>query len=314
MQLLITILFLLITAVFCRSQETPLTPEFKSSSIDRMVELINSNYVFEDVARSTTEHLKSKHRAGAFNDIIDVQSFARALTQEVQSINHDKHMRIRPNPGGGGGRRQADDGRGGFFESKILDNNIGYIDMRGFMRVSIASKYADEHMKKLANTDAVIIDMRKNGGGTPEMVQYFCSYFFNNRVHLNSLYWRRANRTDDFWTIDVNGKKLPGVPLFVLTSSYTFSGGEEFCYNMQTQKRATLIGETTGGGANPGEMFTVNDQLVIFIPTGRAINPITKTNWEGTGVVPEIKVPADEALTKATELAKAAAEKYRRGK
>jgi hypothetical protein len=290
----------------CDAQETALTPEFKSSTVDRMVELINSNYVFDDIAKSTGEHLKRKLQAGAFNDFNDASAFARALTQEVQSINHDKHMRIKPNPGGNGGRRPADDGRGGFYESKILENNIGYIDMRGFLRASIASKYADEHMKKLGNTDAIIIDMRKNGGGSPDMVQYFCSYFFDKPTHLNSLYWRKTNRTDDFWTIDVKGKKMPDVPLFVLTSSYTFSGGEEFCYNMQTQKRATLIGETTGGGANPGEMFTVNDELVIFIPTGRAINPITKTNWEGTGVVPDIKIPADEALTKALQLANSA--------
>jgi hypothetical protein len=313
MQRLITFLLLLMGPVSCHSQETALTMEFKSTSIDRIVELINANYVFEDIAKSTGEHLKTKLMAGTFNDITDAPSFARALTQEVQSINHDKHMRVRPNSGGDGGRRPTDDGRGGFYESKMLDNNVGYIDMRGFLPAFIASKYADEHMRKLATADAIIIDMRKNGGGSPDMVQYFCSYFFDKRVHLNSLYWRKANRTDDFWTMDVNGKKMPNVPLFVLTSSNTFSGGEEFCYNMQTQKRATLIGETTGGGANPGEMFTVNNQLVIFIPTGRAINPITKANWEGTGVVPDIKIPADEALTKAIELAKDAAEKYRRG-
>jgi hypothetical protein len=311
-RLTISLLLLAGTISGC-SQDTSLTQEFKSSTIARVVTLINANYVFENVGEKTGEHLQAKMKAGAFDDIKDIPSFARALTQEVQSINHDKHMRIRPNPGGDGGRRKSDDGGGGFYESKMLDNNIGYVDMRGFMRASIASKYADEHMKKLSNADAIIIDMRKNGGGSPDMVQYFCSYFFDKRVHLNSLYWRKAKRTDEFWTIDVEGKKLPDVPLFVLTSSYTFSGGEEFCYNMQTQKRATLIGETTGGGANPGEMFTVNDQLVIFIPTGRAINPITKTNWEGTGVVPEVKVPADEALTKAIELAKSAAEK-RRGK
>ena len=116
---------------------------------------------------------------------------------------------------------------------------------------------------------------------------------------------------EEFWTMDVKGKRLPDVPLFILTSDRTFSAAEEFSYNMQTQKRATLIGETTGGGANPGGGMPINEKMMVFIPTGRAINPITGTNWEGVGVVPEVKVPVEEALDKATELAKEAAEKYR---
>ncbi len=144
------------------------------------------------------------------------------------------------------------------------------------------------------------------------MVQYLCSYFFGEKVHLNSLYWREGDRTDEFWTLEkVNGTKMPDVPLFVLTSNYTFSGAEEFSYNMQTQKRATLIGETTGGGANPGGTRPINDNLSVFIPTGKAINPITGTNWEGVGVVPEVKVEADVALEKGIELATAAAKEYR---
>ncbi len=171
---------------------------------------------------------------------------------------------------------------------------------------------ADRSMAIISGSDAIIIDLRKNGGGSPAMVQYLCSYFFGERVHLNSLYWRQGDRTDEFWTLDeIGGKKLPNVPLFVLTSSRTFSGAEEFSYNMQTQKRATLIGETTGGGANPGGGFRVNADLTVFIPTGAAINPITGTNWEGVGVVPEIKTSAEEALEKAISLAKEAATVYR---
>ena len=147
------------------------------------------------------------------------------------------------------------------------------------------------------------------------MVQYLCSYFFDERVHLNSLYWRRGDRTEEYWTLEeVGGKKLPDVPLFVLTSSRTFSGAEEFSYNMQTRKRATLVGETTGGGANPGGGFPINADLTVFIPTGAAVNPVTGTNWEGVGVVPEVKTTAEEALDQAMVLAKKAAEEYRNGK
>src|SRR5436190_7054535 len=130
---IISILFLASATSGC-SQDNATTQEFKSSTIDQLVTLINANYVFEDVAKSTGAHLHTRLKAGAFNEVKDADAFARILTMEVQSINHDKHMRIRPNRGGDSGRRQSDDGSGGFKESKMLDDNIGYIDMRGFLR------------------------------------------------------------------------------------------------------------------------------------------------------------------------------------
>lgn len=143
------------------------------------------------------------------------------------------------------------------------------------------------------------------------MVQYLCSYFFNEPAHLNSLYWRAGDRTDEFWTHDdIIGKKMPDVPLFILTARRTFSGAEEFAYNMQTRERATLIGEVTGGGANPGGTRLINKDFMLFIPTGRAINPVTGTNWEGVGVKPEIEIDADSALFVAVEKATIAAENY----
>ncbi|MDJ0764442.1 MAG: S41 family peptidase [Myxococcota bacterium] len=127
------------------------------------------------------------------------------------------------------------------------------------------------------------------------------------------MYWRAGDRTEEFWTLDeIDGKKRPDVPVFVLTSDRTFSGAEEFTYNLQTRKRATIVGETTGGGANPGEVFDISPHLGIFVSTGKAINPVTKTNWEGIGVKPDVEVDAEHALEKATALAKRAARKYRK--
>jgi predicted negative regulator of RcsB-dependent stress response len=177
-----------------------------------------------------------------------------------------------------------------------------------FPPLASAKGYADLAMKFLATADALIIDLRHNGGGNPDLIQYLCSYLFEKPTHINSLYYRAANQTTDFITFEkVDGKKMHDIPLFLLTSAQTFSGGEEFAYDIQTQKRGTLIGEVTGGGANPGGMFPVTGALAIFIPTGRAINPVTKTNWEGVGVVPEIKCSADQALETALPLARAAA-------
>jgi hypothetical protein len=153
----------------------------------------------------------------------------------------------------------------------------------------------------------MIVDIRANGGGSPHMVALVTSYLFGNeRVHLNSLYFRPADRTDDFYTDpSVAGRKFgPDKPVYVLTSARTFSGAEEFAYNLQTRKRAIIVGETTGGGAHPGEGVSLPHGLMMFVPTGRAINPITKTNWEGVGVRPDVPVAADAALEKAHQLAR----------
>ena len=204
-------------------------------------------------------------------------------------------------------------GNYGFEKLEFLPGNIGYLKLNGFSSDPAARETATAAMNFLAGCDALIIDLRGNGGGNPSMIQYLSSYLFDQPTHLNSLYFREGDRTEEFWTrTDVPGEKVgQDVPLYVLTSDYTFSGGEEFAYNIQTQKRGTLIGETTGGGANPGGAHPVGDRFMIFVPNGRAINPITNTNWEGVGVKPEIEMPAAEAYDKALELATEAAEKQR---
>jgi C-terminal processing protease CtpA/Prc len=152
-------------------------------------------------------------------------------------------------------------------------------------------------MAFLANVDALVVDLRRNGGGDPSMIQFLPSYFFAERTHLNSFEWRGREGLEEFWTFeDVPGKRLVDVPIFVLTSSSTFSAAEEFTYNLKNLERATIVGATTGGGAHPGDSHAIAGLLSVFIPQGRAINPITKTNWEGTGVEPHLEVPAEQAL------------------
>lgn len=321
------VLFSLHTALRAQNA-TALTADFKKSTIEQISALLNERYVFPDVAKATGEHLEKQLKAGTFDKCEDIKTFAEALTREAQSVAKDKHLRIRPVPpeephaadtpellveGRLQNKARQREYTAGFAAVKKLEGNVGYVDLRGFAPPQMGAPVADHYMGLLATSDAVIIDLRKNGGGNPAMVQYLCSYFFDKHLHLNSLYWREGDRTEEFWTLDrVGGKKMPDVPLFILTSQHTFSGAEEFSYNMQTQKRATLVGETTGGGANPGGGMPVNDQLMMFVPTGRAINPITKTNWEGVGVVPEVQVAETEALDKALELAKEAAADFRR--
>jgi tetratricopeptide (TPR) repeat protein len=189
---------------------------------------------------------------------------------------------------------------------------VGYLKFDYFGPLPLVRETAAAAMHMLAGADAIIFDMRENGGGSPETVQFICTYLFGERTHLNSLYWREGDRTEEFWTLDdVPGERMPDVPVFVLTSSETFSGAEEFAYNLRTRERATLVGETTGGGANPGGGYPLAAGLGLFVPEGRAINPVTGTNWEGTGVEPHVEASAESALDVALPLARDAAARYR---
>jgi len=125
----------------------------------------------------------------------------------------------------------------GFREIKILSGNVGYLDLRSFEPLELAREKATSAFRFLENTDALIIDLRNNHGGNPSMVQYICSIFFEKPTLLNSIYWRRGDYTENFWSMsNITIDKRPQVPLFILISARTFSGGEEFAYNLQKQK------------------------------------------------------------------------------
>ena len=325
-QLPILFVALLFNTGICNAQDNSLTKEYKKEVIQNITQLMNDFYVFPEVAKLTEAHLKAQLLNGYFNQFENNETFAIALTNSVQAINKDKHMRIWSNQASNDSEkpqeRTVDEyitridrsraANAGFNTVKILEGNVGYLDLRGFAGLETGKEIADAYMKLMSRTDAIIIDLSKNGGGSPNMVQYLCSYFFNQKLLLNSLYWREGNSTQEFWTLDeVGGRRLHDVPLFIITSERTFSAAEEFSYNMQTQKRATLVGQTTGGGANPGRSMRINANLRVFIPTGKAINPITKTNWESVGVIPEIETTVEGAYDKTLELAQKAAESYR---
>lgn len=297
----------------------------RTAVIERIGSMLEERYVFADVAAETAAHLAAELESGVFDDMSDPAAFASGLTEAIQQVTHDKHIRVvvrRPaqvqmaeqNPARAMAEQIARQRQQnwGFERVERLEGNVGYIDMRYFAGNPEARATASAAMNFLGNVDAIIFDMRRNGGGSPEMIRYISSYLFDEPTHLNSLYWRQGDRTDEFWTLaDVPGPRLADTPVFVLTSDYTFSGAEEFSYNLKTRKRATIVGETTGGGANPGGTVPINEQFAVFIPTGRAINPITGDNWEGTGVAPDIAVDADDAYDTALELAIAAAEERR---
>lgn len=321
----ILLLFLSVQILF--GQEGTFNDEYKKEVITTLTALLTDYYVFPEVATETNNSLREKYESGEFDQYEDNESFAQALTKAVQSVSHDKHMRIfaqKPYEAPANTlERKAEERMDqinnyrlynhGFTEAKIIEGNVGYLDLRGFSQLEMAKEITDAYMKLLSQSDAVIIDLRKNGGGDPNMVQYLCSYFFDEVLHLNSLYYREGDRTEEYWTLEeVSGQKMSDVPLYVMISEKTFSGAEEFAYNMQTQKRATLIGQTTGGGANPGGTRGINENLSVFIPTGKAINPITNTNWEGVGVIPDIPTTKDQTFERTLTLAQNDAEARRK--
>jgi retinol-binding protein 3 len=238
---------------------------------------------------------------------VDAPAFASRLTQDLQSISHDRHLRVRA----GGPPSSSAAGTPGvrtatpFGRTERLEGNVAYIEITTFSpQPGQVREIVRDVMDEAADARALILDVRRNGGGTPGLVALISSYLFGDEpVHLNSLYWRPTDTTQDFFTDPaVPGRRFgPDKPVYVLTSARTFSAAEEFTYNLQTRKRATIVGETTGGGAHPGGVVALPNGLSVFVPSGRAINPITKTNWEGTGITPDVKVPADGALEAALQ-------------
>lgn len=191
-----------------------------------------------------------------------------------------------------------------FSKLEILNHNIGYIKFGAFPPPDICGPTVVAAMNFVAHTDALIFDLRENHGGDPEMVEFMVSYLFSQPTHINDLTNRHENETHQYWTLPwVPGTRLVAQPVYVLTSHQTFSGGEEFTFDLKAQKRATIVGETTGGGAHPMQGLPAGDRFTIGVPFGRPINPVTKGDWEGTGIEPDVKVSATEALTTAEKLA-----------
>jgi hypothetical protein len=296
-------------------QPAPLTAEDRRTTVEAIARLLPESYVFPELGQKAGAAVAAKEKAGAYAQLSDPFAFAEALTRDLQEVTHDRHMRVGPRPprepGAAPGkedpkeerRRFAEEARGdhyGFREVKILPGNVGYLRLDGFLPADVAGRTAAAAMNFLSGADAIVFDLRQNGGGDPTMIQLLSSFLFAEPTHLNDLYWRKGERRDQFWTLPfIPGEPMPEVPVYVLTSARTFSAAEEFTNNLKVLKRATIVGETTGGGANPGEGLDAGDRFRIFVPTGRAINPTTGTNWEGTGVEPDVKVAAADALSTA---------------
>jgi hypothetical protein len=285
-------------------------PATRARVIDGAVVSLNEFYVFPETAKRMEEALRARQKKGEYDAVEDAEAFAELLTDQLQQVSHDKHLHVNFSPAvlpkDGAPRNPDADARMRtqierdnclFQKVERLPANIGYVKFNAFLSPDICGPTAIAAMNFLGNVDAIIFDLRDNGGGDPKMVALISTYLFDQPTHLNDLYNRKEDASTQYWTLPyVPGKKLAGKPVFVLTSKRTFSGAEEFTYNLKNLKRATIVGETTGGGAHPVSGHRIDDHFMIGVPFARAVNPISKTNWEGTGVEPDIKVPADQAL------------------
>jgi hypothetical protein len=326
---LFAIIFLSFT-IACAQQQPPANaPDMtidaatRSAVINELFKRLNDAYIFPEIAKKMEADIRSRQKNNEYDSITSARAFAAKVTEDLQSVSHDGHLRVRfspdviPIPIRSGGPHEpteaekADEARNakflnsGFERVERMGGNIGYIKLNNFFDPEFGGDTATAAMNFVANTDSLIFDVRDNGGGTPAMVRFICSYLFGDKpVHLNDLYWRKLDKTEEFWTTPtVAGKKFLDKDVYILTSKRTFSGAEEFSYDLKNLKRATIVGETTGGGAHPGGFERLGEHFGAFIPAGRAISPVTKTDWEGTGVEPDVKVPRDQALKTAYLLA-----------
>jgi retinol-binding protein 3 len=303
----------LVAAAVAQKSDAPATLDAKARSdvIDGAIDHMRRAYIFADVAEKMAVAVRERAANKEYDAVTAPREFADLLTRHLQDVSKDKHLRIVFNPEGlpqrGGppsaedrARNLADERRRNFGFQKVerLDGNVGYVDLLGFSGSPEVAEAAVPAMNFLANTDALIFDLRRNGGGSPVTIGLVSSYLFDKVVHLNDFYHRETDRLQQFFTTaEVQGRRYGAAkPVYVLTSNRTFSAAEEFTYNLKSLKRATIVGETTGGGAHPGGVRRITDHFGIWLPTGRAINPVTKTNWEGVGVAPDISVTAAQAL------------------
>jgi hypothetical protein len=301
--------------------DPPLDAAERSRVIDSVTSNLTKLYVYPDVAAKMNTYVQARAQHGDYNDITSGAVFADAVTKDLRAVSNDRHLHVdyapfkqpatapheQPAPDDlNRMRHQMADNNCGFEKVEILPRNIGYLKFNMFGPPAVCAPTASAAMNLLAHTRALIIDLRENGGGDPAMVDFIVSYLFDTHEHINDLYNRSDDETTQYWTLPwVPGERLTTQPVYVLTSHGTFSGAEEFTYDLKNLKRATIVGETTGGGAHPVRGVPIDAHFNIAVPVARPINPVTKTDWEGTGITPDYKTSRDDALSTAVKLAEA---------
>lgn len=294
---------------------TTLTKLEPAPVIDETARLLTEHYVFPEVAEQLVGLLRRRLAEGAY-DVEAAEELAGLVTADLQSVNGDRHLRLKhhvdPVPTKEGAatlesmRRDFDASLGGAPRVQLLDGGVAVVELAPMLfPLEWAAEPLGAALTLASRAQALIVDLRANRGGDPDAVAFVCSYLLDERTHLNTMYWRRGERSEQSWSLPhVPGARFGGSkPLYVLSSTSTFSAAEELAYDLQQLGRAVVVGEPSRGGAHPCQGWTVHPHLEATVPVGRAVNPVSSTNWEGTGVQPDVPCAATEALDRAHALA-----------
>jgi hypothetical protein len=325
---------ILLPSISVANTDMPLDAATRAEVIDSLSKELVAHYVYLDKAQAMAIAIQQKQQHGEYDAIVDGSQFAARLADDLNDVVHDKHLQIMysapvlPSRAEEERMIQAQEMQSAarrknnqpikwascahgeiqysVFNTECLPGNIGYLDVHGFIGKEDAADGLAAAMNRLNNTRALIIDLRENGGGDGRTSALLASYLFDRPTHLSDVYERQSDRTKEIWTSnDIAGRRYGEKrTVYVLTSPTTFSAAEDFSYAMKTFKRATLIGETTMGGGNAtvSGPYRVLDHFTAYIPDARSIGAITKTNWEGVGVTPDIPVSTYDALAVAQVL------------
>lgn len=314
-----------VAAPVASQPRTAVSSAERREMIDGLLRQLRSLYVFPDRAAKIDAAIRGRQRVGGYDGVASGEELAGLLTRHLQEVAHDKHLAVTYSAEALSGTNAALDGQVstagliasslegtdawkariqrmnyGFRDISILEGNIGYLNLVGFAPAQAAWDTTVAAMGLLTNTDALIIDLRDNMGGSPQTATMIATYLLASLyqpIHLNDICWGPQNTVEQYWTLPyVPGKMYAGKDVYLLTSARTFSTAEEFAYDLQALKRVTIVGERTAGGARVGTTRRLTDHFSVFVPSGRSINPITKTNWEGSGVAPDLAVPAKSAF------------------
>lgn len=299
----------------------PMSAAERKPMIQMLLARLDGYYLMPEKAAEMRRVVEAAEAAGKYDHLTAGAQLANALTSDLRSVQRDHHLAVEyksivlaPEEAPQGSKPDPDPDQGllasamrsaaglvrdyGVAEVSVLDGNVGYLKLNGFEWPDLVAAKFGSAMRKLHDTRALIIDLRNNHGGSGESAKILASYFFDQRTRLNDVVFPRENVTVEGWTVD----KLDGPrygqqkPVYILTSRASFSAAEDFAYAMQQQKRAVVVGESTGGGGHPVELFRLSDHFRVWVPTAYAHNVVSDSNWDKTGVKPDLPMAANEAL------------------
>lgn len=303
-QYLLKITFaILISAFIGSSYAGSLLSEVEQEETIKVVaDELHDFYVYPKIAARMEGYVLKRLEEGAYSAYTSAGEFAKNLTKDLQYISNDKHLTLVY-------KQEANNWSqlpnftnppdiNGFVSAEVLSGNIGFIKFNMFQESKEAMETASAMLEKVAGSAAVIFDLRDNIGGSPRMVEFISSYFFEEATLLNSFYDRNGEEAGRTMTYqEIPGKRFSNnTPVYLLTSAKTFSAAEGFAYHLQSFKRGLVVGETTLGGAHPVAEHYISGKFSLRVPFLRAYNPITKTNWEGVGVQPDLPSRSEDAL------------------